>query len=220
MGGKIIVIAGYLASGKSTFAARLSGELQIPYLIKDTFKIAICDSLPVNSREESSRFSAVTFDAMMYVTQRHLETACPLIIEGNFVPFGVKKVDEAGVIQALIKKYGCQPLTYKFKGDTQVLHKRYIERDKTPGRGQVNAMNSDISYADFDRVCHNLDSFAVGGEIIEIDTTNFAQVDFASHIDHAHKFMMQDESPCQQNPHSTEQEKIHDRESQGIYRAL
>jgi uridine kinase len=192
MSGKIIIIEGYLASGKSTFAARLSGELQIPYLIKDTFKIAICDSFPVKNREESSRFSAVTFDAMMYVAERHLETAYPLIIEGNFVPSGVKKVDEAGVIQALIEKYACQPLTYKFRGDTQILHKRYIERDKTPERGQANAMHGDISYADFDQVCRNLDSFSVGGEVVVIDTTDFARVDFVSHIDRARRFMKQD----------------------------
>ena len=45
MNKKIIVIEGYLASGKSTFAVQLSKTLTIPYLIKDTFKIALCSSL-------------------------------------------------------------------------------------------------------------------------------------------------------------------------------
>ena len=67
MNKKIIVIEGYLASGKSTFAVQLSKTLTIPYLIKDTFKIALCSSLSIADRYESSRFSAVTFDAMMYV---------------------------------------------------------------------------------------------------------------------------------------------------------
>jgi hypothetical protein len=138
---------------------------------------------------------------MMYVAERHLETASPLIIEGNFAPSGVKQVDEAGVIKALIEKYACQPLTYKFQSDTQILHKRYIERDKTPERGQVNALYSDISYADVDRACRNLDSFTVGGEMVAIDTTDFARVDFASHIDRVRRFMKQEESPL------TEQEK-------------
>ena len=68
MNKKIIVIEGYLASGKSTFAVQLSKTLTIPNLIKDTFKIALCSSLSIADRYESSRFSAVTFDAMMYVT--------------------------------------------------------------------------------------------------------------------------------------------------------
>ena len=37
----IIVIVGYLASGKSTFARLLSKIISIPYIVKDTFKIAL-----------------------------------------------------------------------------------------------------------------------------------------------------------------------------------
>ena len=105
MNKKIIVIEGYLASGKSTFAVQLSKTLTIPYLIKDTFKIALCSSLSIADRYESSRFSAVTFDAMMYVTERLMETGYPFIIEGNFAPAGIKKTDESSVIKTLIHKY-------------------------------------------------------------------------------------------------------------------
>ena len=91
MNRKIIVITGYLASGKSTFARLLSSELNIPCFIKDTFKSALCASIDVNSREVSSRFSAVTFNAMIYVTERLIQTGVPVAIEGNFVPIGIKK---------------------------------------------------------------------------------------------------------------------------------
>jgi hypothetical protein len=49
---------------------------------------------------------------MMYVAERLLETGFPFIIEGNFVPAGLKETDEAGVIKALIQKYGYQSLTF------------------------------------------------------------------------------------------------------------
>ena len=126
---------------------------------------------------------------MMYVTERLLETGYPIIIEGNFVPQGIKKVDEAGAIKALINKYAAQSLTFKFFGDTQVLHKRYIKRDKLPERGQVNAMHSDIIYDDFDRYCQNLNAFDIGGEIIKIDTTDFDKVDFEYYIEKARLFI-------------------------------
>ena len=186
---KIIIVEGYLASGKSTFARRLSGEIKVPYLVKDTLKIKLCESVSITKREESSCFSAVTFDAMMYVTERLMETGYPIIIEGNFTPDGVKKVNEAGVIKALIDKYFCRPLTYKFIGDTRILHKRYIKRDKLPERGQVNAMFGDIPYDDFDKLCHNLDAFDVGGETIKIDTTDFSKVDFERYINIARLFI-------------------------------
>ena len=186
---KIIIIGGYLASGKSIFAVRLSKAINVPYLVKDTFKIALCKSIEINAREESSRFSAVTFDAMMYVAERLIETGFPVIIEGNFTPAGIKKVDEAGTIKALIDKYGCHSLTYKFTGDTNVLHKRFIEREKTPERGHVNTMFYEPGFDDFDKWRHNLDAFDIGGEIIGIDTTDFMKVDFEGHMVSARLFM-------------------------------
>jgi predicted kinase len=189
MRGKIIIVTGYLASGKSTFAHLLSKETNVPYLIKDTFKITLCDSVAIANREESSRFSTVTFNAMMYVTERLMETSSPIIIEGNFVPAGIKKTDEAGVIKALTGKYGFEPLTFKFSGDTQILHKRFMEREKTPERGQANMMFAEIPYSDFDRYCRNLGGFDVGGKIIEVDTTDFNNVDFGSLIETARVFL-------------------------------
>jgi predicted kinase len=189
MDNAIFVIEGYLASGKSTFARRLSNEIKVPYLIKDTFKIALCDSVQINTREEGSRFSAITFDAMMYVTERLMETGYPIIIEGNFVPPGLKKVNEAGVIQSLTRKYSYRPLIYKFLGDTQVLYKRYIERENSPERGDANRDFAEIPYENFERYCHNLDMFSIGGKVIKVDTTDFEKVDFKNLIELARRFI-------------------------------
>ena len=189
MSKKIIIVEGYLAAGKSTFTCELSKAINVPYLIKDTFKMAVCTTIPITNRTESSRFSAVTFDAMMYVVERLMETANAIIIEGNFAPIGMKKTDEASVIKALINKYGYQPLTYKFTGNLNVLYERFIERDSLPERGDANRMFVDLSYDDFERYCHNLDGFSVGGDVIVVDTTDFENVDFAEHIESACEFM-------------------------------
>ncbi len=189
MNKKIIIVEGYLASGKSTFALRLSKEIKVPYLIKDTFKSALCENVLLNNREESSKFSTVTFDGMMYVVERLFESGFPVIIEGNFVPAGIKKIDESDIIKKLIDKYDYKALTYKFTGETDVLHKRFIEREKLPERGQANIMFAELPYSDFDRFCHNFDDFNVGGEIIRIDTTDFNEVDFDSHIRTASSFV-------------------------------
>lgn len=189
MNKKIIVIEGYLASGKSTFAFQLSKAVGVPYLIKDTLKTALCENILIESRAESSRFSAVTFSAIMYLTERLFETGYPIIIEGNFVPFGIKAVDEAGIIKALVDKYGYEALTYKFMGDTRVLYERFIEREKTPERGQANKMGFVPSHNDFDKWCHNLDSFNIGGKVIKVDTTDFLAVDYDSLIKNADMFI-------------------------------
>ena len=189
MNRKIIVIAGYLAAGKSTFARRLSAELKIPCLIKDTFKSALCASVDINNREDSSRFSAVTFDAMLYVTERLIEVGTPVILEGNFVPKGLKRIDEAGAIKTLIDKNNCDPLTFKFTGDTAILHNRFVKRDITPERGHANMLFYEPSLAEFDTWCHNLDPFDIGGEVVEVNGTDFHLTDFERHVETARMFL-------------------------------
>lgn len=189
MNKKIIVIEGYLASGKSTFASQLSKLSGVPCFVKDTFKIALCKSITVADRRESSRFSTVTFDAMMYVTERLMEAGYPMIIEGNFVPAGIKKTDEAGRIRQLIEKFKYSSLTFQFTGDTLALHKRFVAREKLPERGQVNTVGYEISWKEFDKWCHNFDGFHVGGEIVKVDTTDFAAVDFNRYMKLAGQFL-------------------------------
>ena len=186
---KVIIIEGYLASGKSTFALALSQALKIPYFIKDTFKIAMCENITVAGRKESSRFSTVTFDAMMYAAERLFEAGYPVILEGNFVPEGVKKIDESSRIRNLIHKYTYEPLVFKFSGNTQVLYRRFLERENSPERGQVNKMEIEPSYAEFDTWCHHFDKFDVGGKVIQIDTTDFSKVHFGIYIEEARLFM-------------------------------
>ena len=53
-------------------------------------------------------------------------------------------------------------------------------------------MYSDILYDEFDRVCHNLDGFNVGGEVVKVDTTDFSTVNFEEYIETAHKFLVRD----------------------------
>ena len=189
MNNKIIIVEGYLASGKSTFALKLSESLKIPYFIKDTFKIALCENISVNDRNESSRFSAVTLDGMMYAIERLFEVGYPVIIEGNFVPEGVKRIYESKIIRGIIKKYSCKSLVFKFSGDTKILHRRFIERERLPERGQVNKMGFEPSYTEFDAWCHNLDKFDVGGKVIKIDTTDFSKVNFERYIEVARLFI-------------------------------
>lgn len=189
MNKKIIIIEGYLAAGKSTFALQLSKAFHIPYLMKDTFKIALCKNITVANRAESSMFSMVTFDGMMYAAERMLETDIPLILEGNFAPAGVKKVDEAGTIKRLIDRYHYASLDFHLTGDTQVLHQRFLKREKTAERGEVNKLGMDIPYDMFDQWCHQLDDFNIGGETVRVDTTNFSNVNFNAYIKLAKEWM-------------------------------
>ena len=60
---RIIIVTGYLASGKSSFALRLSKELNVPYFIKDTFEVG-GETVEIDTTD----FEKVDFN-------RHIETA-------------------------------------------------------------------------------------------------------------------------------------------------
>lgn len=185
----LIVIEGYPASGKSTFARRLSEELKVPCFIKDTFKIALCRSVGHVDRAQSDSFSAVTFDAIIYSAERLMENGLPVIIEGNFVPKGKKALDENGVIAALIEKYAYPALSFKFIADTNVLFERFNARERTPQRGQANMRGVPYTYEDFCYWCHKLDGFTLPCETLTLDTTDFDSVDFAAMAEKTRLFL-------------------------------
>jgi len=189
MNKRIIIVAGHLAAGKTAFALRLSKELNVPCFIKDTFKEAICKSAPVTNREAGKLFSAVTFDAMTYAAGRLMEAGFPLILEGNFVPVEVKAADEEGIIEELIRKHGYGSLTFILIGDPRVLHERFTRREALPERGSANNIFSEFTYEDFLRSAEALGRFNAGGEIVNIDTTDFNAVDFDKYIEAARAFM-------------------------------
>ena len=87
-------------------------------------------------------------------------------------------------------------------GDIRGMEFQYLLTGVCAGHGdlKVEAVNipvsvcgmdvapGDIAQMDFDRYCHNLDAFDVGGNIIEVDTTDFRMADFEHHIKMAQEF--------------------------------
>ena len=66
MNRKIIIVAGYCATGKTTFSQKLSKELNIPCFNKDYIKAALGINLEINSREDSSRLSVTAYNLCLF----------------------------------------------------------------------------------------------------------------------------------------------------------
>lgn len=69
------------------------------------------------------------------------------------------------------------------------MHQRFLEREETAERGEVNKIGMDVPYDTFNQWCHNLDDFDIGGKTVRVDTTNFANVNFNTYIKLAKGFM-------------------------------
>lgn len=181
---KIILVAGCLAGGKTTFSLRLAEALGLPVFNKDKMKNVLGGYLPIPNRAESLRLSDATVALMLHTAEILMRTGAPLILESNF------KADEAARLEELIGRCGYHALTYVFAGDLRVLHRRFLEREGSPAREPANRMGGLYDdYAVFAENVRPLADFCAGGEIIRVDTTDFQSVDFDGYIEQARRFI-------------------------------
>ena len=122
MKNKIILIGGYCAAGKSTFARNLSKELNIPCFHKDTLKETLGDGFGSDSGEVFQKGSHATFLLMLHIAEQFLQVGQVCILESNFT---MRELDQ---IKILLKKYNAECFLFVFKGNLDVLYDRYVER--------------------------------------------------------------------------------------------
>jgi len=153
-------------------------------------KIALNRSFPVENQADSRRLSAIVFDVIAFNVERFMEAGQPLIIEANFVmKENHNGLKEGDALHKLIDHYGYQSLTYVFFGDFTVFYQRFMAREALPVRGVANIMWGEYAFEDYVKGNAPLGEFNIGGEIVKIDTTDIAAVDFNKYIKIAHTFM-------------------------------
>lgn len=181
---KIILVAGYVAGGKTTFSLRLSQSLNIPVFNKDKIKSVLGNYIKINNREESKNLSRATFGIMAHITENLMKTGIPFILESNFID------SEAAILNDLISKYNYKTLSYVFVGDLHIIHKRFIERDNSPEREASNRIHGLLDdYSVFEEGIMPLGKFNIEDKIVKVDTTTFENVDFESYIKETHEFI-------------------------------
>ncbi len=82
----LVVVTGPPATGKTTLAERLSGELALPLVAKDAIKERLYDELGSGDREWSRRLGRATYALMFDWVGRLLAAGRPTILEANFTP--------------------------------------------------------------------------------------------------------------------------------------
>jgi len=191
MKNKIILVGGYCAAGKSTFARKLSQELNIPCFEKDTIDETLCDGFGRESKVYEMESENVAFDLMLYIAERFLQTEKPCIFENVFV------LEELGKIKSLLEKYNCECLLFILKGNPDVMFERYAERDRTGERHWIhypaeNGSNDGVSKSWFINdmpKMYKLEEAEIGQKII-VDTTSFDKINYDDLFSIAKRFIM------------------------------
>ena len=169
MEGKLVLVSGHCAAGKSAFADRLSAELGILCFRKDRVKETLGEGLGPTGGAVYEKGSTAAFVLLEYILEECLKAGTPCILEGNFRPAELERVE------AFLERYGGRCLSFFFTADMAVLYRRYRDREKE--RHWVHKSAGD-SPEDFAAGQARLGE-KLPGEVLLVDTTDFSRVDYS-----------------------------------------
>ncbi|HEY7020438.1 MAG TPA: ATP-binding protein [Ktedonobacterales bacterium] len=168
----LVIVTGPPASGKTTLGRMLAKRLRMPFLYKDGIKETLFDTLDWSDREWSRKLGVATYALLFHLLEMELAAGRSLVVESNF------DAERSGPsFLVLRERYGFHPVQVCCVADGAVLLERFRSRAATNERhpGHVETPNM----AEFESILlrGRLDPLPLGGSVIEVDTTEFAQVD-------------------------------------------
>lgn len=182
---EIIVLAGMPASGKSTVAAQLGKAFGMPILEKDALKEAIFDTIGFQNYAEKRKTDHAANAVLLRCARALLDSGISVILDNNF--------DEtsAGVLDGMVREYGCKCVTVFLGGDTEAFYRRYVERDRLHLRHLGHVVQEHYPLWEGDSPDHDMTreefrekfekrgmaNFRIGGERIDVDATDPAKID-------------------------------------------
>jgi predicted kinase len=168
----LVIVMGPPASGKTTLGRTLAARLRTPFLYKDGIKETLFDTLGWGDREWSRKLGIATYALLFHLLEMELAAGRSLVVESNF------DAERAGPsFLALRERYGFRPVQVCCVADGAVLLERFRSRAATnerhPGHVELANMTELVPVL----LRGRLDPLPLAGPIIEVNTTDFAQVD-------------------------------------------
>jgi len=169
----IIIVTGRPATGKSTLAKWLSQELKLPLVSKDSIREELFDRLGWKDRMWAQELGKASVDIMFYFARAELEVGHSIIMDNSFYP----PVSNPR-FQALKEQYQAESIQIVCDSDRDTLFQRFKSRAESgkrhPGHGD-QAVLAELYLNLSDTSLPILD---IGGGVIEVDSTDFAKVDY------------------------------------------
>lgn len=166
--GKLILITGDLASGKTTFSEKLSKRYNINTFQKDSVKEVLGETIGFSNREENLKLSGATMELMLFLFQKFAVLDKSLILEANF------HKEEIDRFLEIASTYRFEVLILVLRGDISVLHKRYLNRIQNECRHPVHLSAFFDDMKDFTEYIEHSRKEQIAGNTMMINATDFS----------------------------------------------
>jgi predicted kinase len=154
----LLVVSGAPGAGKTVLADALRERLRLPLIAKDTLKETLAEHIEVGGdRRASQRLGVATFAVQFAVARELLAAGVSLILEGNFRADWFATLPPARVVQVHLR---AEPETLRARLLARDTHRHPVHYDREAA-GEIADRAAGGEW----------EPLAIGGELIELDTT-------------------------------------------------
>jgi len=170
----LVIVTGAPCTGKTTLGLRLAADFRLPFIYKDGIKEILFDRLGWKDKQWSKLLSLASYDLQYYFVESLLKSGKSLIVEANF-----KAQVDTNKFLALKSQSEFVPFQILCRAEPEILLERFRSRASAPERhpGHIDHLTEGDIRESLWR--GEYQALAIGGQLVEIDTTDFTQVNYS-----------------------------------------
>lgn len=165
----LLIVNGHPATGKTTFARRLSEALGVPLYAKDDFKELLHDTFGAEDREASRRLGRAAYSLFQHSARTLLASEQSLVLESNFDVGG-----SGPWIKELEERHSPVTVQVFLYAQSDVIVRRYSERSEQRHAAHFD----DVAVEELRRRLRDpYKPLDIRGVTLQFDTTDFGRFD-------------------------------------------